>query len=182
MTVEQPAAYDEMVAKTLCELGIPATYGNAAERRIFREAQELIPVGADIYGREQKLAPAAAVSWRALKLAAEKDGIAVLLVSAFRSFAYQRQIIGRKLAAGLALEQILRVSAAPGYSEHHTGMAVDVTSPDCQPLTEAFEHTPAFVWLGDRAGDFGFALTYPRNNRAGMAYEPWHWALAAMLV
>jgi zinc D-Ala-D-Ala carboxypeptidase len=177
MAAEKTEPYEEQVAQVLRELGIPVTHGKKSGLRIFHEAAELVTVGADIYGREQKLAPKAAAAWRALKLAAEHDGIALLLVSAFRSFAYQRQIIERKLAAGISLEQILRVSAAPGYSEHHTGRAVDVTAPNCKPLTEEFEHTSTFVWLGNRARDFGFTMTYPRNNKFGVVYEPWHWVL-----
>ena len=57
---------------------------------------------------------------------------------------YQRQIWERKLAAGESVEQILRVSAPPGYSEHHTGRAIDLTAPGCPPVTEEFETTSAF--------------------------------------
>jgi D-alanyl-D-alanine carboxypeptidase len=73
------------------------------------------------------------------------------------------------------MEEILRVSAAPGFSEHHTGRTVDVTTPGCKPLTEDFEQTPGFVWLVRRADDFGFSMTYPRHNKFGVIYEPWHW-------
>ena len=68
------------------------------------------------------------------------------------------------------------MSAAPGYSEHHTGRAIDITTPGTQPLEPAFETTPAFEWLTGSAHEFGFRMSYPRNNRHGIAYEPWHWA------
>jgi D-alanyl-D-alanine carboxypeptidase len=108
-------------------------------------------------------------------MAAEGDGATLLFVSAFRSVAYQRRIIERKLAAGKAMEEILRVSAAPGYSEHHTGRAIDIASSSCRPLSEEFEQTPEFAWLIRRAKDFGFSMTYPRDNKLGVIYEPWHW-------
>ncbi len=73
------------------------------------------------------------------------------------------------------MREILSVSAAPGYSEHHTGRAVDLTTPGTRPLEEDFEATPAFEWLTGTAEDFGFRMSYPRNNRHGIAYEPWHW-------
>jgi len=73
------------------------------------------------------------------------------------------------------MEEILRVNAAPGYSEHHTGRAIDITSLGCKPLTEEFEQTSEFAWLVHRAKDFGFSMTYPRNNKFGVIYEPWHW-------
>ena len=69
----------------------------------------------------------------------------------------------------------LRVNAAPGYSEHHTGRAVDIGTPGCPPLEEAFEDTAAFAWLSRNAGAAGFRMTYPRGNPQGVIYEPWHW-------
>ncbi len=156
----------------LRELGISGNYRN---RKPFPEAKELVSIGPDIYGREQRLAPAAAAAWGKMETAAERDGAKLLPVSAFRSVAYQRQIIERKLAAGQKMEEILRVSAAPGFSEHHTGRSVDVTSHNCKPLTEEFERTPEFDWLSRRAKDFGFTMTYPRDNHLGVIYEPWHW-------
>ena len=73
------------------------------------------------------------------------------------------------------MEQILRVNAAPGFSEHHTGRAVDLGTHDCEALEEEFEQTDAFVWLERNAESFGFAMSYPRGNASGFAYEPWHW-------
>lgn len=74
------------------------------------------------------------------------------------------------------MQQILEVSAAPGFSEHHTGRALDLTTPGGPVLEEPFEHTDAFAWLSESAGSFGFHLSYPRGNSHGIAYEPWHWA------
>jgi zinc D-Ala-D-Ala carboxypeptidase len=164
--------YRNQIAEILRELGIPKNFGH---RKPFREAMGLVSIGEDIYRRDQKFAPNAASAWRKLKMAAEGDGVTLQIVSAFRSVAYQRQIIERKLAAGKTMEEILCVSAAPGYSEHHTGRAIDITSSGCKPLTEEFEQTPEFAWLVRRAKDFGFSMTYPRDNKFGVIYEPWHW-------
>lgn len=166
--------YEERIGQIRRELGAPAR-PEAINRKIIREAEELVSVGMDIYGREQRLAPGAAKAWEAMRAAAEHDGDVLQLVSAFRSVDYQRQIIERKLAAGQSWEQILRVSALPGFSEHHTGRTIDVTTPGCKALTEEFEGTLAFRWLQRRAGEFGFTMTYPRGNEFGVAYEPWHW-------
>lgn len=164
--------YEKQIAEILRALDIPEKYRN---RQPVPEATELVTIGADIYRREQKLAPNAAAAWQKLKAAAGLDGVVLMLVSAFRSVAYQRQIIERKLAAGQTMEQILRVSAAPGFSEHHTGRAIDLTAPGCKPLTKEFERTSEFAWLTRRAKDFGFAMTFPRDNPFGVIYEPWHW-------
>lgn len=139
------------------------------------EAKELVSVGNDIYGRERQLTRDAADLWLGMQAAAHRDGVTLLLVSAFRSLAYQKQIFERKLRAGESLEQILKVNAAPGYSEHHTGRAVDLTTPGSPPLDETFETTTAFAWLVRHGQRFGFEMTYPRHNRFGVVYEPWHW-------
>jgi len=109
--------------------------------------------------------------------AAADDGIRLLIVSGFRTFDYQAQLIRKKLAAGQTIGEILTVNAAPGFSQHHTGTAVDVASPGSRPLTEEFENSEAFQWLVENAARFGFSMTYPRANRWGFVYEPWHWAL-----
>ena len=163
--------YERRIAEILQELSAP----RRALARVFPEAGELVSVGLDIYGREQRLTPQAAAAWNEMKAAAEQDGEIVQLVSAFRGVDYQKQIIQRKLAAGQSWEQILRVNALPGFSEHHTGRTVDVTTPGCKVLEEEFENTSAFRWLAKRAGEFGFTMTYPRGNPLGVAYEPWHW-------
>jgi D-alanyl-D-alanine carboxypeptidase len=149
------------------------------EKRMRRhpEALRLCSLGADVFGRDVQLAPEAAAAWSAMRAAAEAAGARLLLVSGFRSIARQAEIIRRKLDAGMLLSDILKVSAYPGYSEHHTGRAVDIGSPDCAHLTEAFETTREFSWLTEHAAGFGFALSYPRDNAHGIAFEPWHWCL-----
>ena len=57
------------------------------------------------------------------------------------------------------LEQIISVSALAGFSEHHTGRAIDIGTPGCPPVTEEFGKTPAFGWLTRRGQDFGFRMT-----------------------
>jgi D-alanyl-D-alanine carboxypeptidase len=98
-------------------------------------------------------------------------------VSGFRSIDYQAALIRKKIEAGQRIENILAVNAAPGFSEHHSGMAVDIATPGSRPLTEEFEATDAFRWLQEAAAGFGFSMTYPRENPWGIAYEPWHWSI-----
>jgi D-alanyl-D-alanine carboxypeptidase len=107
--------------------------------------------------------------------AARYDGVVVRIVSAFRSIERQAEIVRAKLQRGQSLEEILCVSAPPGYSEHHSGRAVDVTTDGVRPLEIEFEQTAAYDWLARRAQGFGFCLSYPPQNRYGYAYEPWHW-------
>jgi len=140
-----------------------------------RECENLASIGPDMYNREQRMEPRAASQWQAMAATARADGVGLLMISAFRCFEYQRSIIERKLAQGLSLEEITRASALPGYSEHHTGQAIDIGTPGSEPLTEEFEATAAFEWLKRRGHEFGFSLSYSRDNPFGIMFEPWHW-------
>jgi zinc D-Ala-D-Ala carboxypeptidase len=126
-------------------------------------------------GRDHLLVATAAEAWRTLKAAALRDGVSLYIVSAFRSIERQAEIIRRKLNAGAAIEEILTVCAPPGFSEHHTGRAVDISTADSPALEVEFDETPAFAWLLEHANDFSFYLSYPAGNSLGYQYEPWHW-------
>ena len=157
-------------------LGIPGDYGPTRLIPVQMEAGGLVSIGPDIYQREQRLVPRAATAWQAMREAASTAGVELQMVSAYRSVEYQEGILRRKLEKGQAIEEILRVCAAPGYSEHHTGRAVDITTPGYSVLEEEFEGSEAFSWLTESAGGFGFRMSFPHGNPYGVAYEPWHWA------
>lgn len=159
------------------ELGIQADYGKESGQPVFDETSDLVDVGPNLVGRMQRLTPTAARHWADLVRAAAGDKILLLIVSGFRSYQYQADLIRNKIDAGQLISDILAVNTAPGFSEHHTGLAVDIATPGSRPLTEDFENTEAFRWLQDQAGRFGFSMTYPRDNPWGIVYEPWHWSL-----
>ncbi|MEN7343254.1 MAG: M15 family metallopeptidase [Pseudomonadota bacterium] len=163
------------IAEALAALGIDADYAASRNLPVYQEATQLVSAGPNIVGNEQQLEPATAGQWIAMRQAAEADGIDLLLVSGYRSITYQTELIQRKLDKGESLESVLRVVAPPGCSEHHTGRAIDIATPGVPPLTEAFEATEAFGWLSKNAGKHGFVMSFPRDNRFGYVYEPWHW-------
>lgn len=157
------------------ELGI--SYASLAARGLSEcpeaECLEVVERGQD--GREHLLVPDAAKAWRSLQRAALDAGISLFIVSAFRSIERQAEIVRRKLGAGSSIDEILAICAPPGFSEHHTGRAVDVSAPGSPSLEVAFDQTPAFAWLVTQANEFGFHLSYPKGNSLGYQYEPWHW-------
>ena len=114
-----------------------------------------------------------------MRRAAAADGIVLEAISGYRSHDYQLGIFERKLARGQALAQILGVNAAPGYSEHHGGRALDIGTPGEPAAEESFEATPALAWLATSAATHGFTMSYPRGNPHGIVYEPWHWLYTA---
>lgn len=159
------------------ELGIPADYLSARALPLHDEADEsaLVTIAHNDEGRPVRLIPPAADAWRQLHHAAACDGVTLLPLSGFRSVARQAELIRAKLAAGQPLALILRLVAAPGCSEHHTGRALDVGSPEDTALDEEFARTAAFRWLARHAATHGFVLSYSPGNPHGIGYEPWHW-------
>jgi len=129
----------------------------------------------DLYGRPLWLLPAAVGAWQQMCEAARRDGVELLVVSGFRSMDYQAALWRRKLSAGQRLDAILAVSAPPGFSEHHSGRALDLHARAYRVLERDFERSPAFAWLHAHAARFQFRLSYPEGNASGYVYEPWHW-------
>lgn len=161
--------------QNLDSLGISAQM--LADRGLspFVEARELCLAEVGKNGREFYLTSKATEAWRSMKIAAELDGENIHIVSAYRSIARQHEIIRAKLKQGLSIEEIIRVCAPPGYSEHHTGQALDLSTDGVEDLREVFETSSAFDWLQQNAHRFSFSLSYPRDNIRGYQYEPWHW-------
>jgi len=160
----------------LGQLGIEAgAYRERSGLELVAEPSRLAFAGFDRYRRPLWLAHGAVPAWSRMREAAHRDGIVLDAISGYRSHAYQLGIFRRKLARGLALDAILAVNAAPGFSEHHGGCALDIGTPGEPAAEESFENTSAFAWLAQRAQDFGFRMSYPRGNPHGIVYEPWHW-------
>ncbi len=82
-----------------------------------------------------------------------------------------------KLSYEDALAVVLSYSAAPGTSEHQTGLCLDFITSTMSGLDTTFENTDAFEWLSENAYKFGFILRYPKGKEAitGYTYEPWHY-------
>lgn len=160
----------------LQQLGLDAQrYAHDSGLALEAEPCALHLAGRDRFARPLWLRRGAAQGWRRMRLHAARDGVALDAISGFRSHAYQLGIFERKLARGQSVPQILKVNAAPGFSEHHSGHALDIGTPGDAPAEETFEATAAFAWLQANAAAHGFHLSYPRDNPHGIVYEPWHW-------
>lgn len=159
----------------LRHLGLPADIVTRQRLPLHPEPQLLVACGKDMAGRNLYLEPSTARAWQRMRAAAADDGIRLLPVSGFRSLDYQTALVARKLVRGMAVDDILRYSALPGRSEHHLGTVLDLHDGDGEALEETFEDSAAFDWLSRHAARFGFHLSYPRDNRWQIGYEPWHW-------
>ncbi|MDR2872784.1 MAG: D-alanyl-D-alanine carboxypeptidase family protein, partial [Xanthomonadaceae bacterium] len=160
--------------RQLGSLGIDANeYQRHSGLHIIPEPLWLSFAGFDRYRRPLWLTRGASDSWNRMRHAAACDDVMLEAISGYRSHDYQLAIFKRKLANGQALAHILNVNAAPGYSEHHSGNALDLSTPGQPPIEESFENTEAFAWLTLHAADHGFRMSYPRDNPHRVIYEPW---------
>lgn len=169
---------DATVRDYHAQLGISPDYAEKTNLRFHASPGNLVDIGLDCYGRSQRLREDAAAAWMGMREAASAASIELLVVSAYRSIEYQVEVIQRQLATGKKIEDILTRVAAPGFSEHHSGCALDLTTPGYEAVEEAFEDSDAFTWLVANAPTHGFHLSYPRDNPYGVIYEPWHWCFS----
>ncbi len=125
-----------------------------------------------------KMRQAAATQFLKMQADAKAQGIALVPISAFRTLDQQNQLFFEvKKQRNQETRKRAEVSAPPGYSEHHTGYAVDIGDGSAQAthLSESFESTKAFQWLKNNAAKYSFEISFPPNNPQGVNYEPWHW-------
>lgn len=169
------AASPQYLACVLDSLGITADRLATLRLPFHPLATELTDAETDANGMIHQLTPEAAMAWRAMKHAAALEGIVLDIVSAYRDIDCQADIIRDKISRAMPMEKILTLSAPPGYSEHHTGRAIDINTPGCDPREAPFADTDAFDWLARHAGRFDFVMSYSLGNAEGLIYEPWHW-------
>ena len=118
------------------------------------------------------------------KFVAEKTGYSIVVSSAYRSHAKQSKLLQEEIqknerlgmSSKAAKKDALRTVAPPGFSEHQTGLCVDITAKNFQLLNRAQENTPENKWLQKHCKDYGFVLRYPKGRETvtGYSYEPWH--------
>lgn len=125
-----------------------------------------------------RMRSAAAKKFKQMQADAKADGVRLIPISAFRTAEAQEQLFfGIKEQRVQDAAKRAEVSAPPGYSEHHTGYAIDIGDGNA-PVTNletTFAETIAFTWLEKNALKYSFELSFPPDNDQGVSYEPWHW-------
>jgi D-alanyl-D-alanine carboxypeptidase len=140
----------------LVEPNVPFIFTEKAEKRLMRkEAAQAL---------EQMFA------------GAKKGGIFLAGVSGYRSYETQKGLFDYYVKTqGEATAR--RYSAEPGYSEHQTGLAMDISGSTGKcAADDCFADTPEAKWLAAHAPEYGFIIRYPKGKEAitGYSYEPWH--------
>lgn len=103
--------------------------------------------------------------------AAKQEGIILLGNSGYRSYKSQKDVYTRRIKSdGKKLADAY--VAKPGFSEHQTGLCIDITNEDRYFL----KGTKEADWLAENCYKFGFIIRYPyeKQNITGIEYEPWH--------
>lgn len=130
------------------------------------------------YGTYEKsyMRETAAKALEELFSAAQEAGYTLKGVSAYRSYARQKQIYDRNVATK-GQKKADKISAKPGSSEHQTGLTIDVScsSIGCA-LEESFGDTAEGQWLAKHCHKYGYIIRYPKDKSdiTGYSYEPWH--------
>lgn len=117
--------------------------------------------------------------------AARRDGVDLVICSAYRSFERQTTLFENKIRkfmkSGMSYMDAYALASysvtVPGTSEHQLGLALDIITSSHMQLNESFENTKAAKWLKEHGPEFGFILRYPKGKEhiTGIIYEPWHY-------
>ena len=109
--------------------------------------------------------------------AASNEGLPVYLSSGYRSYSEQAANLQRKLDEGYSYDSAIKIVAAPGSSEHQTGLCCDITDVYHALKTPSeLEQTETFKWMRDHCQEYGFIVRYPdgKQDITSVIYEPWH--------
>lgn len=175
----QAMACDELFELDSLTFPIPERWcGRMNDSCLIAEPATLVRLPDSLSWREYRiyLTRSARNAFVDMATSAAEDSVMLIVQSGFRSARYQRVIIRRRLAKEQKMETVLKHVAPPGYSEHETGMAVDMIS-----AGGPFEKSAAYEWLKMYATDFGFIESIPEDSTGIVPWEPWHWLYAVGL-
>lgn len=138
----------------------------------------------------EKLDKRIVADYQKMKAEAKQAGVVITEISGYRSIADQQVVFNEKFqrmkAQGMTDEEAKAATMTdmtePGYSEHHTGLAMDVVdeawlaSDPTWTLSEDYGKTVGGKWLAEHAKEYGFIIRYPANKTdlTKITYEPWH--------
>ena len=124
-----------------------------------------------------KLTPEAAAALDAMIADCKAAGFSPLVRTGYRSYGYQQALLNNKLNNGVPYEEAIKSVAAPGSSEHQTGLAVDISDSVYTNLNREQGSQPIQKWLAENCYKYGFIVRYPdgTTNKTGIIYESWHY-------
>lgn len=159
--IQKPYKYDVLVNK---KNKLPDNYVPADLNLISKEYSV----------SKQHLRNIAQINFEKMAKDIEKEGLKIIAVSTYRDSEYQDKLFNNYVQEK-GLEYASMCSAKKGFSEHQTGLAVDIASSNLD--YDNFDKTEEFKWMKNHAHKYGFILRYPKDkvNITGYKYEPWHY-------
>lgn len=123
---------------------------------------------------DRYLVNVARISFEHLAAKAKKEGLNIRAVSTYRSYSYQTNLYNNYVKQD-GVSNADKYSARPGFSEHQTGLAIDIDN--IVTNYNNFENTKEYKWMLNNAHNYGFILRYPKGKEdiTGYMYEPWHY-------
>lgn len=136
--------------------------------------KDLEKISSSYSSGEKYLEKNAKIAFEKMAKDAKKEGYNIRAVSTYRSYSYQKKLYSN-YAASDGVEKADTYSARPGFSEHQTGLAVDVDN--TKTSYTKFGNTKEFSWMKENAYKYGFILRYTKENEfiTGYMNEPWHY-------
>ena len=134
----------------------------------------LVEVKSDFSNSTRLLVYEAKEAFEKMATKALEEGYNIRVISAYRSYEYQATLYNNYVEED-GVELADTYSARPGFSEHQTGLVVDVDN--IETNFENFEETDEFTWMNEHAHEYGFILRYPKDKEhiTGYSYEAWHY-------
>lgn len=126
-------------------------------------------------GGDQQMRSEAAQALQDLYNDLDDAGLTLRVTTAYRSYGFQESLYNEYVSVW-GLDSAESLVARPGYSEHQTGLSVDVFKSDACRLEECFADSDTYAWLESNAADYGYVVRYPdgKEDVTGYRFEPWH--------
>jgi len=139
------------------------------------EPTNLVNIGASYGGNNHYIQDVAYEEYKKMYNDMKKVGLNLVIRSSYRSYTTQASLYNNYVARD-GINAADTYSARSGYSEHQTGLAIDIGANSYSDLGD-FEYTSEFNWISNNAYKYGFILRYPKDKQAitGYMYEPWHY-------
>ena len=128
-----------------------------------------------------KLVKEAKEAFEEMAKAAKKEGLNIVAMSTYRDYTYQTNLYDKYVKQD-GKEAADTYSGRPGYSEHQTGLAVDIFN-NKESYTN-FHTTKEFIWMQEHSKEYGFILRFPQDKEeeTGYQYESWHYRYVGLQI
>lgn len=148
--------------------------GKLIDSLLMPETSELVKIADSLTFEDYRiyLLPQTKAALNEMSEAAKKDSVLLIVDSGFRSKSFQKRIIKERMLSGEPYEKVINYVAPPGYSQHHTGRAIDFV-----PSVALFANSDTYRWLKENAARYGFVETYGEDSTGVIPWESWHWYL-----